>query len=125
MANLNRVIVLGNLTRDPELSFTKNHTPVCDLGLAVNERRKQGDEWIESPVFVDVTLFGRIAELAGDFLHKGSLVLIEGRLRYESWHQDDGQKRSRLKVIGENMQLLGAKPEQDEIESTQSVGDEA
>lgn len=125
MANLNRVIVLGNLTRDPELSFTKNHTPVCDLGLAVNERRKDAHgEWINEPVFIDVTMWNRLAEVACDFLRKGSPVLIEGRLRLDTF-EVDGQRRSKLKVIGENMQLLGVKPSQDEIESTQSVGDEA
>jgi len=110
MASYNRVILLGNLTRDPEVRYTPQGTAVCDVGLAVNERRKNAaGEWIDEVVYVDVTLWGRTAEVAGEYLTKGSPVLIEGRLRLDTWESQDGQKRSRLRVVGERMQMLGAR----------------
>ena len=111
MASYNRVVLLGNVTRDPELRYIPSGTAVVDLGLAVNDRRKTpSGEWVEEPTFVDVTLWGRTAEVAGEYLSKGSPVLIEGRLKLETWETNEGQKRSKLKVIGERMQLLGARP---------------
>jgi single-strand DNA-binding protein len=110
MANFNRVILLGNLTRDVELKYTATGLAVTEIGLAVNERRKnqQTGEWTEEPVFVDITLWGRTAEIASEYLSKGSPVLIEGRLKYDTWEKD-GQKRSKLRVVGETMQLLGSR----------------
>jgi single-strand DNA-binding protein len=109
MASYNRVILLGNVTRDIELRYTTGGMAVTDLGLAVNDRRKnQAGEWIEETTFVDVTLWGRTAEVAGEYLSKGSPVLVEGRLRLDTWEQD-GQKRSRLRVVGERMQMLGTR----------------
>ena len=110
MANFNRVILMGNLTRDVELKYIQSGTAVTELGLAVNERRKnqQTGEWIEEPVFVDITLWGRTAEIASEYLSKGSPVLIEGRLKYDTWEKD-GQKRSKLRVVGETMQMLGSR----------------
>ena len=82
MASFNRVILVGNLTRDPEVRYTTNSTAVCDIGLAVNDRRKNASgEWIEETTFVDITLWGRTAEVAGEYLKKGAPVLIEGRLK--------------------------------------------
>jgi len=108
MASFNKVILAGNLTRDVELRFLQNGTAVTDLGLAVNSRRKnQAGEWVEDTVFVDVTLWGRTAEVASEYLGKGSSVLIEGRLRLDSWEKD-GHKHSKLRVVGETMQMLGA-----------------
>ncbi len=110
MASYNRVILLGNLTRDPEVRYTPQGTAVCDVGLAVNERRKNAaGEWIDEVVYVDVTLWGRTAEVAGEYLTKGSPILIEGRLRLDTWESQEGQKRSRLRVVGERMQMLGAR----------------
>jgi single-strand DNA-binding protein len=110
MASYNRVILVGNLTRDIELRYTQSGLAVTDIGLAVNDRRKtQTGEWVEETTFVDVTLWGRTAEVAGEYLSKGSPVLIEGRLKLDQWEQE-GQKRSRLKVIGERMQMLGGRP---------------
>lgn len=80
---------------------------MADVGLAVNDRVKKGEQWIDEVTFVDVTLWGRTAEVAGEYLSKGSSVLIEGRLKLEAWEKD-GQKRSKLKVIGEKLQMLGA-----------------
>ena len=107
-SSFNRVILVGNLTRDPELRYTPSGTPVCDIGLAVNDRRKNPNgEWVEETTFVDVTLWARTAEVASEYLGKGSQVLIEGRLKLDSW-ETDGQKRSKLKVVGERLQMLGA-----------------
>jgi|SRR5687767_3734786 single-strand DNA-binding protein len=108
MASFNRVILVGNLTRDPELRYIPSGTAVSDIGLAVNDRIKRGDQWVEEPVFVDVTLWGRTAEIANEYLSKGSPVLIEGRLKLDRWEKD-GQKHSKLKVIGERLQMLGAR----------------
>ncbi|MCS7237354.1 MAG: single-stranded DNA-binding protein [Thermoguttaceae bacterium] len=108
MASFNRVILLGNLTRDPEIRYTPSGTPVMDIGLAVNERRRNASgEWVDEPVFVEVTLWGRTAEVANEYLSKGSPVLIEGRLRLDTWETSDGQRRSRLRVVAERMQMLG------------------
>ena len=106
MASFNRVILVGNLTRDVELKYLQSGTAVTEVGLAVNNRRKSSSgEWIDEPVFVDVTLWGRTAEVASEYLSKGSSVLIEGRLKLDTW-EADGQKRSKLRVVGERMQML-------------------
>jgi single-strand DNA-binding protein len=111
MANLNKVMLIGNLTRDPELRYTPSGKAVAELGLAINriwyneQNQKQ-----EETTFVDVTLWARQAEIAQQYLTKGSPVYIEGRLNLDTW--DDkatGQKRSKLKVVGETLQLLGSK----------------
>lgn len=109
MASFNRVILAGNLTRDIEMKYLQSGTAVTEIGLAVNNRRKTASgEWIDEPVFVDVTLWGRQAEVASEYLGKGSSVLIEGRLKLDTW-ETDGQKRSKLRVVGERMQMLGAR----------------
>ncbi len=108
MASYNRVVLVGNLTRDIELRYTPAGTPVTDLGLAVNERVKRNDQWTDEVNFFDVTLWSRTAEVAAEYLSKGSSVLIEGRLKYDTWEQD-GQKRSKIKIIGEKMQMLGSR----------------
>lgn len=106
MSSFNRVILMGNLTRDVEVRYAPSKTAVTDIGLAVNDRRKGASgETIEETVFVDVTLWGRTAEIAEQYLGKGSLVLIEGRLKLEQW-ETDGQKRSKLKVVGENLRMM-------------------
>jgi single-strand DNA-binding protein len=108
MASFNRVILAGNLTRDPELRTVGSGTSVTDIGIAVNDRKKQGNEWVDETTFVDVTLWGRTAEIAEQYLQKGSPVMIEGKLKMESWEdKTSGAKRSKLKVVGERMQLLG------------------
>jgi single-strand DNA-binding protein len=108
MASFNRVVLLGNLTRDPEIRQTGTGTTVANVGLAVNERIKRGDEWVDEPNFFDLVLFGRKAELAGEYLSKGSQALFEGRLRFEQWEKD-GQKRSKVSVIVDNMQFVGSR----------------
>ncbi|MEZ6093294.1 MAG: single-stranded DNA-binding protein [Pirellulaceae bacterium] len=108
MASFNRVILLGNLTRDVELKYTPSQVAIAKIGLAVNDRVKKQNEWVDETTFVDITFFGRTAEVASEYLSKGSSILVEGRLRYESW-ESDGQKRSKLVVIGDRMQMLGGK----------------
>lgn len=109
MASFNRVILLGNLTRDIELKYTPGRTAVTEVGLAVNDRRKTATgEWVEETTFVDVTMWGRTAEVASEYLSKGSPVLIEGRLKLDTW-ETDGQKRSKLRVVCERMQMVGTR----------------
>jgi single-strand DNA-binding protein len=109
MASYNRVILLGNITRDIEVRYLQSGMAVSDVGLAVNERRKgQNGEWVDETTFVDVTMWGRTAEIAGEYLSKGSPVLIEGRLKLDQWEKD-GQKRSKLYVVCDRMQMVGTK----------------
>ncbi|MEI8372816.1 MAG: single-stranded DNA-binding protein [Planctomycetota bacterium] len=109
MASFNRVILLGNLTRDPELRHIQSGTAVTDLGLAVNEKRKgPNGDWIEEVTFVDVTAWARNAEIASEYLTKGSPVLIEGRLKLDTWEKD-GQKHSKLKVVCDQLRLVGTR----------------
>ena len=109
MASFNRVILVGNLTRDPELQYIPSGMAVTEIGLAVNDRRKNAQgEWIEETTFVDVTLWGRQAEVASEYLNKGSPVLIEGRLKLDTWEKE-GKKQYKLRVVGERMQMLGGK----------------
>lgn len=109
MASYNRVILVGNLTRDVELRYTPGGTAVTDVGLAVNDKRKtQSGEWVEETTFLDVTLWGRTAEVASEYLSKGSSVLIEGRLKLDTW-ETDGKKNYKLHVVGERMQMLGGR----------------
>ena len=108
MASYNRVVLVGNLTRDVELRYTGQGTAVTELGMAVNDRRKnQSGEWVDETTFVDVTLWARTAEVAAEYLGKGSSVLIEGRLKLDKW-ESDGQSRTKLRVVGERMQMLGS-----------------
>ena len=110
MANLNKVYLMGRLTRDPELRYTPKGTAVADLGMAINRFRGGGDggERTEETTFVDVTLWGRQAEIANQYLAKGREVFVEGRLQLDSWEdKSSGQKRSKLKVVGEAMQFIG------------------
>ena len=109
MASFNRVILAGNLTRDIELRETPGGASVADAGLAVNDRRKQGDEWVDETSFIDLTLWGRTAENAAEYLSKGSPILIEGRLKQDSWQNDQGEQRTKLKVVVDRLQFLSTK----------------
>ena len=109
MANFNKVLLIGNLTRDPQLSYLPSQTAVVDFGLAVNRRWTGKDgEKKEETCFVDCTSFGRPAETINKYLTKGRPVFVEGRLTFNSWTAQDGTKRSRLKVTVENFQFLGS-----------------
>lgn len=109
MASFNRVILVGNLTRDPELRYIPSGTAVTEIGLAVNDKykNKQG-EWVEEVTFIDITLWARQAEIASEYLSKGAPVLIEGRLKLDSWEKE-GKKQYKLRVVGERMQMLSAR----------------
>ncbi len=112
MASFNKVVLVGNLTRDPQVRYTTGGTAVGEIGMAVSRQwfDKQTNQKKEETTFVDVTLWGRQAEVAGEYLAKGRPVLIEGRLQLDSWEdKDTGQKRSKLKVVAENMVMLGSK----------------
>ncbi|MHC4560010.1 MAG: single-stranded DNA-binding protein [Planctomycetota bacterium] len=107
MANFNKVLLMGNLTRDPQLSYTPNQTPVVDFGLATNRKwTGQDGNQREETCFVDCRAFGRQAENINKYLSKGRLVFIEGRLSYDAWTAQDGTKRSRHRVTVENFQFL-------------------
>jgi len=112
MANLNKVLLLGNVTRDPEVRYTPKGSAVCDLGVAVNRSyTTDSGEKREEVTFVDVTLWGRTAEVASEYLKKGRPVFVEGRLQMDTWDdKQTGQKRTRLRVVADNMQLLGGRP---------------
>lgn len=106
MVGYNRVILMGNLTRDPEVRYTPQGTPVATFGLAVNRRYRQGDERREETCFVDVVAFGRQAELVGEYLSKGRLALVEGRLQYRTWEGEDGVKRSKHEVVAQSVNFM-------------------
>lgn len=108
MANYNRVVLVGNLTRDIELRETPSGASVADASIAVNDRRKQGDDWVEETSFVDLTLWNKTAQNAAEYLSKGSPILIEGRLKQDSWENESGEKRTKLKVVVEKLQFLGS-----------------
>src|SRR3954463_11945078 len=111
MASFNKVILLGNLTRDPEVRYTPKGSAVADLGIAVNRQYTlENGEKREEVTFVDVTFWGRTAEVAGEYLKKGRPVFIEGRLQLDTWDdKQSGQKRSKLRVVAEGMQLIGGR----------------
>ena len=109
MPSFNRVILIGNLTRDPEMRHIPSGLAVTDIGIAVNDRRRNAvGDWVGETTFVDITLWARQAEIASEYLSKGSPVLVEGRLKLDTW-ETDGQKRSKMRVIGERIQLLGTR----------------
>jgi len=114
MASYNKVILLGNLTRDPQVRYTPSGSAVAEIGLAVNRywTDKQSNTRREETTFVDVTLWNRDAEVAGEYLAKGRSVLIEGRLQLDTWDdKQTGQKRSKLRVVAERMQMIGGRGE--------------
>lgn len=111
-ANFNKVILMGNLTRDPEMRVLPSNMPVASFGLAVNDRfkNKQTDQWEERPNFIDCEAFGRTAENIGKFFSKGKPIFIEGKLRLDQWEdRQSGQKRSKLKVVVDTFQFVGGR----------------
>jgi single-strand DNA-binding protein len=107
MPTVNMIVLLGNLTRDPEVRYSPNGTPVATLGLAVNNRVKgQDGQWREDPCFVDVVVFGHQAEACGDYLGKSDPALVEGRLQYRTWQNQEGYTRSKHEVIAVRVQFL-------------------
>ena len=126
MATLNKVFLIGNLTRDPELKYIANGTGIAKFGLAVNRtyNTPEGEKKKET-CFVDITAWDKLAEVCKEHLTKGRLVLIEGRLQYQSWESDDGTKRNKLEVVAQNVQFLGGKSEDQEGQNENAEGDDS
>jgi single-strand DNA-binding protein len=108
MASFNKVMLMGNLTRDPELRYTSNGSAVTSFGLAVNRKFKQGDEWKDDVCFVDITVWGKQGENCAEYLSKGRPAFIEGFLKFSTW-ESDGQKRNKLEVVANTVQFLGSR----------------
>ncbi len=106
MADVNHVILIGRLTRDAELKYTSGGMAVCKFAIAVNKRRKQGDQWVEEANFFDIVLWGRSGESLNQYLVKGKQIAVEGELHQNRWEQD-GQARSKIEIMANNVQLLG------------------
>jgi len=109
MVSYNKVIVIGNLTRDPEIRYNPNGTPVANLSVAVNRRYKQGEEFKDEVSYFDVVVFGRQAENCSQYLNKGAGILVDGRLQQRRWETDDGQKRSKVEIVAQNIQFMPKK----------------
>ena len=108
MASLNKVMLIGNLTRDPQLSYLPSQTAVVEFGLAINRTfRKQDGSQGEETCFVDCQMFGKRAEVINQYVKKGDPLFVEGRLKFDSWQAQDGSKRSKLRVFVENFEFLG------------------
>jgi single-strand DNA-binding protein len=113
MASINRVVLVGNLTRDPELRHTQGGMPVCSLRIAVNTRRKdaQTGEWGEKPNYFDVTVWGNQGESCAQYLAKGRQVAIDGRLEWREWEAQDGSKRQAVEIVADTVQFIGGRGE--------------
>ena len=109
MADINHVVLVGRLTRDAELKYTANGQAVCKFSVAVNRRRKNGDQWEDEANYFDIVLWGRQGEAINQYLLKGKTVGVEGELRQDRWQQD-GQNRSKVEIVANNIQLLGGNP---------------
>ncbi|MBI1820109.1 MAG: single-stranded DNA-binding protein [Nitrospirae bacterium] len=122
MASFNKVILMGNLTKDPEIRYTPSGTAVANFRIAVNHRYKQGDETKEDVCFIDIVVFGKQGESCGQYLHKGNGVIVDGRLQERRWETEDGQKRSKYEVVAQSVRFL---PKRDGSgEKTEAVVDE-
>lgn len=108
MASLNKVFLMGNLTRDPELRYTQSGTALASFGVAVSRNwTSQDGEKKEDVCFVDITMFGKRAEIISEYFSKGSPIFVEGRLQFSQWESKDGQKRNALRVVAEDFQFIG------------------
>jgi len=126
MASFNKVILVGNLTRDPEKKYLPSGVAVADLGLAVNEsyKNKEG-EWVEKPVFIDVVVWDRQAENCAQYLSKGSPILVEGRLQLDTWETPQGEKRSKVRVRADRVQFLSGGGQRSSSDSSAASGSDA
>jgi single-strand DNA-binding protein len=114
MVSFNKVVLMGNLTKDPEVRYTPNGIAVASFSLAVNRRYKQGNELKEEVCFIDVVVFGKQAESSGQYLSKGAGVIVDGRLSQRRWEGEDGQKRNKHEVVAQSIQFLPKRsPSQD------------
>lgn len=112
-SNINRVVITGNLTRDPELRSLQSGTSVCSLRIASNSRQKRDGEWVDKPNYFSVTVWGAQGENCARFLAKGRPVCIDGRLDWREWQSQDGSKRESVEIVAESVQFLGSKPDGD------------
>jgi single-strand DNA-binding protein len=111
-ANINRVVLVGNLTRDPELRHTPSGTPVCSLRIAVNTRRKdESGQWTDKPNYFDITVWGQQGENCAQYLAKGRPVAVDGRLEWREWEAQDGSKRQAVEIVADSVQFLGGRME--------------
>jgi len=108
MNNINRVVLTGNLTADPDLRSTPSGTPVCSLRIACNTRRKDGEEWVDKPNYFNVTVWGGQGENVARYLSKGRPVAVDGRLEWREWEAQDGSKRQAVDIIADSVQFLGS-----------------
>src|SRR5438093_9025515 len=109
-ANINRVVLVGNLTKDPELRSTPSGTPVCSLRIAVNSRRRdESGQWVDKPNYFSISVFGNQAESCSQFLSKGRPVAVDGRLDWREWESQDGGKREAVEIVAESVQFLGSR----------------
>ena len=112
MATFNKVILLGNLTRDPELRYTPQGSAVCEFALALNYQytNKQTGQKVEEVSFIDIVAWGKTGEICAEYLKKGRQVMVEGRLKQDRWEAQDGKKMSKVRVTAENVQFVGSRP---------------
>ncbi len=117
MPSYSRVIIIGNLVRDPEVRYTPSGTAVANMRVAVNHRVKRGGEVVEEVSFFDVVAFGRTAQASAEFLEKGSMVFVDGSLRERRWETQDGQRRSKIEIIADTMRFLSPRKNASTAES--------
>lgn len=106
MNGFNKVILMGNLTRDPEIRYTPNGTPVANFSIAINRRFRQGGELRDEVCYIDIVVFGKQAETCGQYINKGDSVLIDGRLQQRKWETEDGQRRNKIEVVAQSVQFM-------------------
>jgi single-strand DNA-binding protein len=121
MVSFNRVVLAGNLTRDPELRFTNDGVPVCSLGLAVNRVRSKSEE----VDFFDISAWRELGQTIANYKKKGDPILVEGRLQYRTWEAEDGSKRSKVDVVADNVQFLGRRGGAEDEEAGDPLGGRA
>ena len=110
MASFNSCTLLGTVVRDPEIHYTASGMAICELCVVVNDRRKQGDDWVDEASFLDCTCFGKTAEVAAEYVGKGKQILVNGRLKQDNWKdKDTGQKRSKIKITVDRLVMVGSK----------------
>jgi single-strand DNA-binding protein len=113
-ANINRVVLVGNLTRDPELRHTPGGTPVCSLRVAVNDRKRdESGNWVDAPNYFSISVFGNQAESCAQYLSKGRPVGVDGKLRWREWQAQDGAKREAVEIVADSVQFLGSRGDGD------------
>lgn len=125
MVSFNKVILIGNLTKDPEIRYTPSGTPVANFRLAVNHRFKQGDEYREDVCFIDIVVFGKQAENCGQYLSKGSSVIVDGRLQERRWETEEKQKRSKHEVVAQSVRFFPKRTDTSRSTGSQESGNDS